>query len=384
VYDFTRTYGVEIENLLPGGMSHAQLAQALSRAGILNVQRTYGQHRAAHQNETHWEVTTDISVQPDPMRPRQSGQGAEVVSPILRGPQGLEQVERVCRVLGQQECWINSTAGLHVHVGVRAEPRLSQNGLRRLALLYAESEVLLDSVLPPSRRDSRCDFARSIKHVANEARRLANADNIHTLQRVLEPGGGKFVKLNFLPMLTKGTVEFRHHSGTTDFNKIAMWVSACQRFVDLAHAESTVPVSAATIQRVLQARVRPGSKMELIYNLLTREEGATREQILHATGWRAVTVPGVAADLGLALSQHRVFEAGHSRRVFRYHGTPMTQEQRVEAASDSVTPSNVSTRAASIEELCDRLQMNADEKAYFLSRAAFFAAPTLAMAQPTA
>jgi hypothetical protein len=55
----------------------------------------------------------------------------------------------------------------------------------------ASQEALLDSVLPPSRRDSRCDYARSIKHVANDARRLRCCQNIISLQKVLEPGGGK-------------------------------------------------------------------------------------------------------------------------------------------------------------------------------------------------
>jgi hypothetical protein len=64
-----------------------------------------------------------------------------------------------------------------------------------------------------------------------------------------------------------------------------------------------------------QPKARDGSKREAIAALLLREEGCTTQDILDATGWPTVTVPGQAAALGIKL---RKVKEG---RATRYFGT---------------------------------------------------------------
>ena len=45
-------------------------------------------------------------------------QGVEIVSPVLRGGDGLEQVRKVADLLNRMDAHVNATCGLHVHVGV--------------------------------------------------------------------------------------------------------------------------------------------------------------------------------------------------------------------------------------------------------------------------
>lgn len=49
--------------------------------------------------------------------------------------------------------------------------------------------------------------------------------------------------------------------------------------------------------------VRAGSKREIVANLLLRESGATAKEILSATGWKALNIPGTARDLGITVRQ---------------------------------------------------------------------------------
>ena len=59
--------------------------------------------------------------------------------------------------------------------------------------------------------------------------------------------------------------------------------------------------------------VRPGSKLESVVALLTREEGCTTKDILASTGWPSVSVPAMAKAAGLTLKKEK--EDG----VTRYH-----------------------------------------------------------------
>lgn len=58
--------------------------------------------------------------------------------------------------------------------------------------------------------------------------------------------------------------------------------------------------------------IRPGSKLEKIAKLLTRKEGCTAVDILHATGWPAVSVRQQARALRIKLRTEK------QGRVFRY------------------------------------------------------------------
>lgn len=58
--------------------------------------------------------------------------------------------------------------------------------------------------------------------------------------------------------------------------------------------------------------VRSGSKLETVAGLLKRSEGCTRDDILTATGWKAVNVPRIAAQAGIAITKTK--EAGSPSR----------------------------------------------------------------------
>lgn len=78
--------------------------------------------------------------------------------------------------------------------------------------------------------------------------------------------------------------------------------------------------SVATRGRKASPRAASGepNKREVVAALLQRPEGATRKDILDATGWPSVSVPATAKASGLSLRQEKV-----KGNPTRYYGEPL-------------------------------------------------------------
>jgi len=114
-------FGVEIECNIP--ISKAQ-------------QFPRGSYHRGEQIEIFpqgWNCQRDGSVNPDP-----GYFSAEVVSPILKGEDGLIELTYVADTLAQIGCITNSTCGLHVHVGT---DRFTQQQYERLITLFKRFEL---------------------------------------------------------------------------------------------------------------------------------------------------------------------------------------------------------------------------------------------------
>ena len=93
------TFGIEIECFLPRGCV---------RVGAYHAGVELGSRFPAG-----WNAQRDGS-----LRTTLRGyEGVEIVSPVLRGREGLEQVRQVAALLQELGARVNRTCGLHVHVG---------------------------------------------------------------------------------------------------------------------------------------------------------------------------------------------------------------------------------------------------------------------------
>lgn len=214
------TFGVEFECMMPRGVGHSQLASKLTEAGIETHFETYG-----HEVPSAWKIVTDGS-----LGDYQSG--AEVVSPILLGSEGLRQVDRVCQVLLEVGCQVNRRCGFHVHVGCQNRPVWFFKNLLRL---YAHYEDVLDGLVTPSRRGNTNQYCRSTKRVIEyhgyqtfqDAADVEAVGRVYTGSHYLDGSSGRFVKLNLAAYWRHGTVEFRHHQGTINSEKARTWIRLC-------------------------------------------------------------------------------------------------------------------------------------------------------------
>jgi len=206
-----RHFGVEIECV---GINPSRAAAAIREAGIEVEYESYN-----HRRRPHWKVTTDASV-------CGPGGSCEVVSPVLNGDDGHEQIRKVCRALSEAGARINRTCGLHVHIDAR---ELGRESLANVARYYHHFESAIDTVMAPSRRGNHNSYCGSLASYDFNG----ETDDESVLYRAR---ASRFTKLNLQAHSRHGTIEFRHHAGTIEANKISNWVRLAMAIVDTAGA----------------------------------------------------------------------------------------------------------------------------------------------------
>lgn len=355
------TFGVEIEIICPD-RSQLQVAEAIrTAAGLACNAAGY-----THQGNDAWKVVHDGSL---------GLGGHEVVSPILT-LERMGEIDRVCAALAGIRATVNRSCGLHIHVGARS---LGVNAMKRLAALYAEGEEIIDKLLPPSRRANNNLYIRSVKNlVAND---LARATDAAGIARTIN-GGERHSKLNFTAFWRHGTVEFRQHSGTTDPAKIRNWILLCLKMVETAAREENEWAAAPVVREstVSPARSatnpywRGGRRTRNIFNLISRPQGATAEEIRQVMNLR--TRPDVrwhlerAAEVGPAVySTSRSRLRGGVVFTLRVEGGPPPTTQRV-----VVSPGPQLHPLTTLDAFLDKLQVSGVERTYWVERAAMLSA----------
>ena len=209
-YTFNRNFGIEIEAY---NCTRERLARELTAAGI-NVQ-VEGYNHTDHTN--HWKLVTDSSL---------SGNNTfELVSPILHGEQGLEELEKVCWVLDLCNAKVNDTCGLHVHMDA-AEFDLST--WKNLILTYKRLEGVIDNFMPRSRRNNHyCQTLTTISEA-----KINRASNISDLRAAFSHN--RYHKVNLEAYARHRTVEFRQHGGSTNFTKMSAWIHFLAKMITFA------------------------------------------------------------------------------------------------------------------------------------------------------
>lgn len=194
------TFGVEIEILMTPGLSQELIETALRDDGINATIERYN-----HQTRQHWKIITDASC------------GWEIVSPILSGEQGLNELRKVCETLTRIGCKVDKSCGLHVHIGA---DRLGVAKVRSVVKRWLGNEDNFDSIQPRSRRGTSNQFCQPLA-VTMRAHLI---DNCLTIEDIAGLQSTRYSKLNLRSYFTHRTIEFRHHAGSTDTTKVVNWV----------------------------------------------------------------------------------------------------------------------------------------------------------------
>lgn len=147
--------------------------------------------------------------------------GCEIVSPILKGAEGLAQVILVARTLEEKGHRVNASCGVHVHVGFsRYAPA---EVLARLisAVAYAEKGIY---AITGTKNRERGTYCGGIRKYGDDKAAKVNLDinRYHVLN------------LTNLASGSKDTVEFRAFSGSLNPVKLVGWVQVCLGLVEHA------------------------------------------------------------------------------------------------------------------------------------------------------
>lgn len=200
-------FGVEIEFF---GCRYRTVIQALNFVGIACTYEGY-----THTVMSSWKLVTDSSV--NGFCTGVDG-GLELVSPILYGDEGLAELEKVYDVLNIIGAKVDRTCGTHVHFDIAD---LNVNQIKSVYNLTCKYEDVIDMMLPESRREN--EYCQGLTNS-----QLKKINKCTTLSELNEVGGkeeiGRYVKVNFASYIKYGTIEFRQHEGTTEFEKIKAWI----------------------------------------------------------------------------------------------------------------------------------------------------------------
>jgi hypothetical protein len=203
-----RRFGVEIEFI---GSSY-RLELAMREQGLQCSMQEYN-HRVSRNT---WKIVPDGSV---------SG-GAELVSPILQGTRGFEQLAKASAALNAAGVTINRSTGLHVHHDVRD---LRVSAFKTFVRNWSNCQDAIDMMVAPSRRLDRNMYCRRLT-----GRDLASVDLLETMDLHLAArtlSGDRYRTLNLQSYGRYGTVEVRQHQGSIDGAQISAWVRFGQAMI---------------------------------------------------------------------------------------------------------------------------------------------------------
>ena len=208
-YAFRRRVGIEIE---ADYCDKHRLARELSEAGIDVAVEGYN-----HDTRNHWKLVSDGSL---------SGNDTfELVSPILEGESGLQELQKVCWVLDYYDVKVNNSCGLHIHMDAAD---FTIETWRNLAITYRHLEPVIDAFMPNTRRNNT--YCKRLSGISES--RIREAQTIQDLRGVFR--NDRYHKLNLEAYARHRTVEFRQHGGTTNFTKMENWIRFVANMITFA------------------------------------------------------------------------------------------------------------------------------------------------------
>jgi hypothetical protein len=164
-----------------------------------------------------------------------SGEGVEFISKPMIGDQLFEEVDKITDWLHNNSFSVNRSCGYHLHIDARD---LYWPELTGIMLLGNACEDIMYSMMPASR--SKSNWCRK---TPIPSKRLfiiqSNRDFIDSWyngsdsrQNNDKYNDSRYHGINMHSRVYLGTIEFRHHSGTTNPEKIKNWITICQSLVE--------------------------------------------------------------------------------------------------------------------------------------------------------
>lgn len=206
-----RAFGVELEICHPSrpGLIRDDIERVLAKKSIVTGWSNKTTTKA-------WKVSTDNSIVSF-----NDDYGVEIVSPILRGEGGLDQLRKVAQDLSRQGATANASCGLHVHVDLTG---VDFDALKRICQNWLKYEEAFDLLLPFERREAKNKYCLNVRQNMRSAplsntqahQLISQQTTIEGLAKVMNAhpeSRNRYFKLNMQNLIKKdnprSTIEFR-------------------------------------------------------------------------------------------------------------------------------------------------------------------------------
>ena len=170
-----------------------------------------------------WKAERDASIRTSPGRV-----ACEIVSPILKGEEGILEVIKVVEILKNKSFSPNESTGLHVHVNF--DPSWPADKLAKLISIVSYLEQGIYATTGTKRRE-RNGYCKGLRKYGDQpkAKKEMDASRYHLLN------------ITNLVRRTRPTVEFRAFSGSLNATKIIGWIQLCLGIVERALEAKRLP-----------------------------------------------------------------------------------------------------------------------------------------------
>ena len=215
-------FGVEIEFF---GANYVTVIEKLRAAGISVADFSGYTHKVIAQ----WKVTTDASVTAS-----NTGlyRGLELVSPILYGDEGLDELAKVYEVLNNCGAKVDKTCGTHVHFDIND---FTVQNCKNFLNLYYNYQGVINYLVPPSRR--RNEYCKTLR---KQDLVDINKDYVRSIRDIAYAMNTRYMTVNLQSYVKYGTIEIRQHGGTVEFEKMEAWIILMYQLLDIAKQEEKV------------------------------------------------------------------------------------------------------------------------------------------------
>lgn len=201
----TYTFGVEMECFV----AKERICEETRKNGVRIAYECYNHT----DNTAYYKFVSDASVMG-------YDNAIECVSPILKGTKGFSSLKQACKSLNDAGARVNKTCGLHVHIGAKG---MTGSEIANVFQNYKMMESVIDSFMAPSRRNN--GYARSLAG--------CSFNGCVTREDVMRACcNNRYLKVNAMSLRRHDTIEFRQHQGTTNYQKISMWIKFCTKLVE--------------------------------------------------------------------------------------------------------------------------------------------------------
>jgi len=161
-----------------------------------------------------WKAERDSSIRTAPGRA-----ACEIVSPILKGEEGIKEVIKVVEILKSKDFAPNETTSVHVHV--HFDPNWPADKLAKLISIVSYLEKGIFSVTGTKRRE-RGTYCKGLRKYGDQPK----------AKKELDPDRFHILNITNLVRNIRPTVEFRAFSGSLNATKIVGWIQVCLGIVE--------------------------------------------------------------------------------------------------------------------------------------------------------